>query len=313
MVDKRIGKRLSIRFINVRLRYRSVLLIRFIQASETTRNRRTMRGVPNRFVNCISCRTGKGCAKDSLCHRCRLLRRPNSRRRFVWTPELDQALVRTYQTARTRIDLSGGLDHIQRQTGFTRVVITSRAGALGLSFVQRRKWEPFELRFIEENAGTLSASVIARRLKRTHYSVKAKVAQSGLRLRVREGYSRDDIRTLLGVRAARVREWIEKGWLALEQERVTERSMRQFLVAHPEEYKLNRVDEAWYKGTLFPTFGLFDFFQKRTRIHQSANGLLVEFGAPAAGSVEVANGWNVCIRYSEKVGGAGGNRIHSIM
>jgi len=107
----------------------------------------------------------------------------------------------------------------------------------------------------------MSASAIARRLGRTHYSVKAKVAQLGLQLRVREGYSRDDVRTLLGVGAARVQEWIGKGWLQLDQDRVTERSMKQFLMGHPEEYKLNRVDEAWYKGTLFPTFGRSSSFR----------------------------------------------------
>jgi len=213
-----------------------------------------MRGVPTHFVECFSCRTGKGCAKDSLCHRRRIMSRPNPRKRFVWTQELDQRLIRIYQDSRSRTELSRGLSYMQRQTGFTRVVITSRAGALGWSFVERRKWDRAELCFVQENAGALSAAAIARRLRRTHYSVKAKVAQLGLQLRVREGYSRDDVSTLLGVGAARVREWIDRGWLYLDQDRVTERSMKQFLMAHPEEYKLNRVDEAWYKGTLFPTF-----------------------------------------------------------
>ena len=199
-----------------------------------------MRGVPNQFVQCISCKVGKGCHKDSLCHRCRILNRPNRNKRFVWTEQFDQLLVRTYQSCRNREELSRGLNQIQRMTGFTRVVITSRAGALGLSFVKRRKWEESELSFLEENAGTASPSAIARKLRRTHYSVKAKVAQLGLQLRVREGYSQDDLRVLLGVGAPRVREWIGKGWLEVEANRVTQHSVKQFLTQHPEEYKLTQ-------------------------------------------------------------------------
>ncbi len=220
-----------------------------------------MRGVPNQFVPCISCKTGKGCLKDSLCHRCRILSRPNSRRKFVWTEEFDQLLARTYQSCRDRSELTRGLNNIQRQTRFTRVVITSRAGALGLSLLSRRKWAEEEIDFLQENAGTMTAAAIARRLKRTHYSVKAKVAQMGLGLRVREGYSQDDVRILLGVGAATVRQWVAKDWLKSEGCRITERSMRQFLMDHPEEYKLNRVDEAWYKGTLFPGFGRSKYFR----------------------------------------------------
>jgi hypothetical protein len=28
-----------------------------------------------------------------------------------------------------------------------------------------------------------------------------------------------------------------------------------FLRDHPEEYRLNRVDETWFKGLMFPLFG----------------------------------------------------------
>jgi hypothetical protein len=32
--------------------------------------------------------------------------------------------------------------------------------------------------------------------------------------------------------------------------------MIKFLREHPEEYRLSRVDEAWYKGLLFQSFGI---------------------------------------------------------
>ena len=46
------------------------------------------------------------------------------------------------------------------------------------------------------------------------------------------------------------------GWLRVQQGRVTEPSIIKFLREHPEEYRLSRVDEAWFKGLLFPAFGL---------------------------------------------------------
>lgn len=220
-----------------------------------------MRGIPNHPVPCKSCSLSKGCIKDSLCHRCRLLARPNRHKRFVWTADLETRLTRIYQESKTREDLTAGLNHLQRFSGFSRIVITSRAGSLGLNHVRRRGWTSREIDFVQEHVGILSVSAIARRLQRSHYSVKAKVASLRLSLRVREGYSVEDIRTLLGVKVQRIHAWLEKDWLRVENRRVTEASVREFLISHPEEYKLNRVDEAWYKGLLFPRFGCSQTFR----------------------------------------------------
>jgi hypothetical protein len=200
-----------------------------------------------------------------------MMSRSNPRKKFVWTEALDQALTRTYQSSKRREELTKGLNHFQRLTGFTRIVITSRAGALGLSFVERRKWTAEELEFVREHAGELSHSAIARRLKRTNYSVKAKVSQLALSLRVREGYSIDDLRSLLGVRASSVRRWVVAGWLRLQNDRVSETSVRQFLFEHPEEYSLRRVDEAWYKGLIFPTFGRSHAFRTEMNVMQKTH------------------------------------------
>jgi hypothetical protein len=52
-----------------------------------------------------------------------------------------------------------------------------------------------------------------------------------------------------------VKKWIKMGWVRLQDNRLTEASVAKFLRDHPDEYKLNRVDEAWFKGILFPAFG----------------------------------------------------------
>jgi hypothetical protein len=147
------------------------------------------------------------------------------------------------------------LNHIQRLSGFTRVVILSRAEVLGLSFAMRRPWNKTEVESLRAGLGTLSQSQIARRLGRTYYSVKAQVARMSLSARVSADYSQQDVEQVLGVGSKRVCQWIRNGWLHLLEGRITERSLQTFLHVHPEAYQLNRVDEAWFKGMLFPSFG----------------------------------------------------------
>lgn len=213
-----------------------------------------MRGVPNHKVCCSRCGKLAGCPKDGLCHGCRIRSRPNPQKRFSWTPELDQALIRAYKQARTRLELSENLDHFQRRTGFTRVVALSRAVALGLGS-RRKTWTPEERQLVAEWAGTFSKAAIARKLRRSYWSVKAELSKLELSARVTEGYSQNDMVYLLGVSARMLRKWISLGWLSVHGNRITEASVVRFLREHPGEYSLNRVDEAWFKGLLFPAFG----------------------------------------------------------
>ncbi len=216
-----------------------------------------MRGLPNSPVTCSKCGSNKGCPKDGLCHRCRVTGRQNPNKRFCWTTDLDNALARAYRSACTRRELSSNLSHIQRLSGFTRVVILSRAAVLGLSFAVRRPWTETEIESLREDLGTRSQSQIAKRLGRTYYSIKAQVARMALSARVSTDYSQQDVQQLFGVGRKRVCQWIRNRWLHLLGGRVTERSLERFLRLHPDEYQLSRVDEAWFKGMLFPSFGRF--------------------------------------------------------
>jgi hypothetical protein len=144
---------------------------------------------------------------------------------------------------------------MERLTGFTRVVILSRAQVLGLSFAARRPWRDSEIETLQEALGSRSKGQIARQLGRTYYSVKAQAARMGWSTRISDNYSQQEVQQLFGVGRRRVCQWIRNGWLQLLDDRVTERSLERFLRLHPEEYQLNRVDEAWFKGMLFPSFG----------------------------------------------------------
>lgn len=205
------------------------------------------------------------CARDQLCHSCRMTGRPNPRKRFAWTTEFDALLVSAYRRARNREELSRSLTDLQLRTGFTRVVILTRAVQLGLSFSRRRPWTPEETTLLESCAGHYPPASIARKLRRTFASVKAKVKELELSVRVTEGYSQADLAELLGASPASIRRWCRIGWLPLLNGRVPEVAVARFLRLHPREYQLRRVDEAWFKGLLFPAFNSADANSHATR------------------------------------------------
>jgi hypothetical protein len=197
------------------------------------------------------CGNQRGAPKDELCHACRIKRRPNLKKKYFWTPELDLALTRAYRFAQDRRELTDLLNHLQRSICFPRFAIVSRAAELGLAFQVRRHWSATEVETMRELLGTCSNKTVALKLGRTYQSVKRKIATLQLSSRIREGYSLKDIQELTGVSSRKVYAWISKGWLRLDQERASDREMRRFLRLHPEEYILRRVDEAWFKGIMF--------------------------------------------------------------
>jgi len=184
--------------------------------------------------------------------------RPNPRKRFAWTSEFDALLESAYRRARNREELSRSLTALELRTGFTRVVILGRAVHLGLSFSRRRPWTPEETGLLELYAGRYSPASIARKLRRTFPSVKAKVKELEISVRVSEGYSQADLAELLGASPTSIRRWCRHGWLSLVNGRVPEGAVARFLRLHPHEYQLRRVDEAWFKGVLFPAFNSVD-------------------------------------------------------
>lgn len=210
-----------------------------------------MRGVPNHPVTCRICGSSRGAPKDQLCHGCRIKRRPNLKKKYFWTQELDLALTRTYRFARDRGELTQLLNHLQRSISFPRFAILARAAELGLAYQIRRHWTATEIETMRELLGTCSNKTIALKLGRTYHSVKCKVAVLQLSSRIREGYSLKDIQELIGVSSRKVYGWISKEWLRLDEGRASDAEIRRFLRRHPEEYILRRVDEAWFKDIMF--------------------------------------------------------------
>src|SRR5262249_36814926 len=128
-----------------------------------------MRGVPAHPVTCAKCGNQTAAAKDRLCNSCRPKGRPNHRKKFFWTPELERNLVRAYRLARNRTELSRSITHLQRVSGFSRFTIVAHAAALGLSFQVRRQWSDEEIDLMRELLGSTSQAHVARKLGRTYH------------------------------------------------------------------------------------------------------------------------------------------------
>ena len=187
-------------------------------------------------------------------------------KKFHWTEALDAALKRAYQTARGREELSRNISFLERLTGFPRFAITSRAAVHGVARMKRRTWTPFEIERLRELVGTGGRKIIARKLGRTEYSVKAELRKLNLSLQFRDGYTRADLACVLGASPKTVRRWEQIGWLTAVNGHLTEPAIRKFLLHHPDQYQLARVDEAWFKGIVLPRFNSVPIeIQPRTR------------------------------------------------
>lgn len=195
--------------------------------------------------------------RGGRCKTCRLLMYVERRRKYDFRPEWDEALRRGYRDARTRWDVTDLLDHMERLTGFPRSTVALRAGQLGLSLMKRRPWNRDEDALLHELYGTMTIRRIARRLNRSEAAVRNKAHVLRIQNEIFTSYSENQLKDLFGVTHGKVRTWVARGWLTLNQDRrIPETSVERFIWNHLEEIEFRRVDEAWLKGILQPSFGL---------------------------------------------------------
>ena len=185
---------------------------------------------------------------DGLCRRCRMRAFGLQRRQYHWTPELVAELRKAYTSERKRV--SAAIDRLCRKTNWPRNVFLDEARARGWQDAGRtRPWSQDEELYLRERLGTDSARLLAKRLHRSVRSIQAKANAMQLSLRLRDGYTAVDLVHVFGASRRTVRQWIASGWLGRVRDgRVTESSVRAFLLAHPSEYSLRAADEIWFKG-----------------------------------------------------------------
>jgi len=214
-------------------------------------------------ISCeCACGNKRGSREDGKCSWCRNgqileAKRPQP---YPWKPEWDLLIRRQLGNIRDKWAYSRALRYI---VGVTRVplhTVKDHVYQLGLGVRRGPKakaWTEQEEAFLQEWVGTKTAKTIAHELGRSVCAVYQRISEIKLSAIITAGYSQVDLVGLLGVSAGTVRLWESYGWLSRCEGRFPEVVVERFLRLHPEEYDLRLVDQAWFKGMLFPaTFGM---------------------------------------------------------
>ena len=192
------------------------------------------------------------------CLKCRAERRRVANLKHIWRPEYNDYLrAQYYGGLNRRFQV---LNRMIRETGLPRWYIKKQAARLGLTMHHdKHPWIAAEEAMIERLVGTVSASTIAKRLKRSETSVVLKLKRMGLSRRVRNGYTMRDLELCLGEDHHKIQQWVANGWLrnrlqgtrrhdgnGRDIHRFQERDILEFLRRHPEEINLGKVDSIWF-------------------------------------------------------------------
>jgi hypothetical protein len=175
--------------------------------------------------------------------------------KYPWTADMDDQLRQVYRRSRNRRELSVELSRLASTLRRPKFIIANRAQSLGLSLLPWKPWSKEEILTLRELAGQKGVRTIAKLMKRSYHSVKHQLFRMDLSTQVSEGYSIQQLKSLMGVPHTRIQMWLTTKALKMKEERITEESVRKFLIDHMEAYSFRRVDEPWLKGMLNPNFG----------------------------------------------------------
>lgn len=234
-----------------------------VHAGQIEKRGTRVRGIPNNPVPCTKCSSPLGFPRLGLCNRCKPA---TARKKYFWKPEDEEHLRRIYADhVHYKPELSRAIKTFAVRLGWPTYIVKNKASQLRLTLDIRRSWKPQEMGLLREYAGQKPMSFFMKRLHRSHQSVRSMFDSLHLSYRISVGYSRKDLAFVFGVSYKTVSYWIIRRWLVPAQgtDRVSEAQVRRFITAHPEEYRLKRVDEAWFKGLLFPAMGLGECDKRR--------------------------------------------------
>ena len=208
-----------------------------------------MRGFPNNPVPCELC----GAPGFPANRRCRLHWPPTARLKYPFDAAKDAIVRATWQNPQDYKSLTLAINDAVRRIGYPRYIVRMRAQRLGLTFDTRHKWEPWEERYLMQNAGVISPKRMQRALGHGWTRIEAKMASMGLRAAIREGMTVRDLCMGTGASHHTVAKWEANGWLRRYGGRFSEATVRTFVQEHPEQYDLRKVNQEWFKALLFPS------------------------------------------------------------
>jgi hypothetical protein len=173
------------------------------------------------------------------------------RRRYLWTPQLDEMLEHGYRSGPDTLRMM--IRKIQALTGWPRQACWDRARKLGIAkkrTSEMRRWTKPEEDHLIQYAGSRNVRHLARQLKRTEKSVREKLAtmkidnRTGISARVSDGHTKMELAQYLGRSPKTIQRWIDWGWLKGRYEgkqreddtlRITDEDFRTFWRKHPTE------------------------------------------------------------------------------
>lgn len=183
---------------------------------------------------------------------------------FKWkyrpTAETDELIRQAYR--RFRSGDRYALKSASAAIGWPRGVVCKRGAELGLARTKERPWSEGELQLLK-TFGHLAPSGLQSKLgeagfRRSIAAIQVKIHRDRIKSNL-EGYSACGLADAMGVDVKKILRWIRDGCLKAERrgtERVpqqggdmwwiTDRSVRGFVLRHPEEVDLAKVEKIWF-------------------------------------------------------------------
>lgn len=183
------------------------------------------------------------------------------RRKYIFTARLDERIRDIYLThlgAKTR----PGIRQLAEQVGIPHWALKKRARELGLARTKEKPWTEAELAILARYAW-MSVERMRLKLKAAGYARTVTAINLKLkRMRFKSDpgfYSAKGLADALGIDSHVVTRWIKAGHLRAELRGtkrteqqggdsyfIQEKDVRRFILAHPTEIDLRKVDQLWF-------------------------------------------------------------------
>ena len=213
-----------------------------------------------------------GWLQAKYCGRCSPLFRGRAiwerRRKYLWTPPLDQIVRDTYVAGR-----KGAAQTLAVRFGWPKWAITHRVSALGLARTKELNWTPDEDAVLEEWAGVRSAHWMKQQpglRHRTETAIVVRLKRLHISRRIQhDGLTMGQFEQALGVDHRQIAAWVRSGRL-LSTRVKTDRLPQQcgdpyvfaaaditaFVLENPSLFRLDRVDQLWFMGLMREASGV---------------------------------------------------------
>lgn len=178
-----------------------------------------------------------------------------SRKKYYFT-EFQDRLIQQHYDGRSQ-----SIDYLAEALRLPRWAVKRRAQMLGLAKPKEKAWSDTEVNYLESNYHRLSVLTLARKMRRSTTAIAVKSKRLGIR-KFDEGYTANSLAQALGIDSHKVARWVELGLIKASRRHtereadmylITDRALKDFMLAYPTELDLRRVDPVWLVDVLART------------------------------------------------------------